>query len=100
MSALAARMPPCRGYSLAEIMVAMALGLLIIAALVTLFEEHRISQKQNQAVSTLQDNARFALHVLARDLLMSGHWGGPPGAAYVSVDAATTALAPGTDCGA
>lgn len=87
------------GITLVEIMISLGLGLLILLALVTLFEQHQISQKQNQALGAMLDNGRYALHVLMRDLLMAGHWGGPPGSAYVGLDAASTGLPTGSDCG-
>jgi type IV pilus assembly protein PilW len=89
-----------RGVTLLETLIALVLSLVIISALVTLFIQHRASHRQNEAIAGLQDSARFALHVLSRDLLMAGHWGGPPDAAYINVDSATTALPAGADCGA
>jgi len=74
-----------RGLTLVELMIAMTLGLIVIGALIAVFVANNQTYRQNEALATLQDNARFALDVITRDLAMAGYWGG-----VRAVDAATS----------
>jgi len=95
-----------QGLTLVELLVAITLGALILATVVGVFVANSHNYKQNEAVTTLQDNARFAMDSLARDLSMAGYWGGirPVDAArnvLISAAAAasiSTSALPG-DCG-
>ena len=64
------------GLTLVELMIAMTLGLIVIAALVAIFTTSNQNYRQNEAIASVQDNARFALDALSRDLAMAGYWGG------------------------
>lgn len=66
---------PAGGFGLVELMVALVLGLLLIAAAVHVFLGNRASHRYNQSLATLQDNARFVFHALGRDLRMAGYSG-------------------------
>ncbi len=68
--------PLQRGLTLVELLIAMTLGLIVIGALVGIFVTSGQSYRQNEAIAALQDNARFALDSLGRDLAMAGYWGG------------------------
>ena len=72
------RQPPRRaqGFTLVEVLIAATLGLLILAAIVGVFVANSRNYRQNDAIAALQDNARFALEVLGRDLAMAGYAGG------------------------
>lgn len=93
-----------RGLSLVELLVAVTIGLLILATVIGVFFATNRNYRENDALTALQDNARFAMDNLARDLAMAGYWGGvrPVDAARnVRVSAAAiAALATGTpgDC--
>lgn len=91
------------GLTLVELMVALTLGLIVIGALVAVFVSNNQNYRQNEAIATLQDNARFALDSLSRDLAMAGYWGGvralDAGAGIFVSNAARSALATGDDCG-
>lgn len=63
------------GMSLPELMIAMTLGLLIMAGMATLFVESRRNFGQDELVARMQEDARFALAELSRELSMSGFWG-------------------------
>ena len=65
-----------QGLTLVELMIALTLGLIVIAALVAVFSSSNQNYRQNEALASLQDNARFALDALSRDLAMAGYWGG------------------------
>ena len=87
------------GFTLVELMIALTLGLIVIAALVGVFVTSNRSYRQNEALASVQDNARFALDALSRDLAMAGYWGGVrPIDAGDQLRLSTSALAAG-DCG-
>lgn len=64
------------GLTLVELMIALTLGLIIIAVVVGVFFSTSQNSRQNEALATVQDNARFALDAIGRDLAMAGYWGG------------------------
>lgn len=66
-----------RGFSLIELMVAMAIGLLVFATLGSVLVGARTTARNADAVSRLQENARFAFETLAADIRMAGFTGGP-----------------------
>ena len=94
-----------RGLSLVELLVAVTIGLLILATVIGVFFATNRNYRENDALTSLQDNARFAMDTLSRDLAMAGYWGGvrPVDAGRnVRVSAAAiAALGTGTpgDCG-
>lgn len=61
-----------RGFSLVELMVAIAIGLVILAALATSMIANTNSMASNEKTSELQTNGRYALSVLKHDLLAAG----------------------------
>ena len=62
-----------RGFTIVELMIAMALGLFLVAGVVTLFLHSRQSFNQDENTARLQDEARFAIQELARDLRMASY---------------------------
>ncbi|RMD78759.1 MAG: prepilin-type N-terminal cleavage/methylation domain-containing protein [Gammaproteobacteria bacterium] len=64
-----------RGFGLVELMVAVTLGLLLLAGVVQVFASSRQAYRLQQAQDRLQENGRTALQVLARDIRMAGFWG-------------------------
>ena len=67
------RMPPCRdrGFTLIELMVAMVLGLLVAAGIVTVFSSTSSSNKAQTQLAQLQEEGRFAITRLSTDLRMA-----------------------------
>jgi type IV pilus assembly protein PilW len=57
-----------RGLSLVELMIALALGLLVVAAIIQLFIGSRATYMSNEAVARVQENSRFAMEILKREL--------------------------------
>lgn len=55
---------PRRGMSLIELMVALTLGLLLIAGVIQLFTGTRMTYMSNESLARVQENGRFALEVL------------------------------------
>ena len=63
------------GFSLVELMIAVVLGLSLIATLVTAFSGTNRSATFNRSVVELQENARFALDTMIHDARMAGFQG-------------------------
>lgn len=61
-----------RGLSLVELMVAMTIGLFLLAGVSSVFVSTGQVSRTNQNLSRLQDSARFGFTLLARDLRESG----------------------------
>ena len=66
------------GFSLVELMIAMVLGLILIGGMVSIFSSNHSSSRLNHAIATIQENARFALDVISRDVRMAGFQGCAP----------------------
>lgn len=60
--------PRQRGFTLIELMVAMVLGLLVAAGIVTVFASTSSSNKAQAQVATLQEEGRFAIARIKTDL--------------------------------
>lgn len=61
-----------QGYSLVELMVSMALGLVITAAATQLFLANHVAINFQRGMNDVQANGRFVLDQLMRDVRMSG----------------------------
>lgn len=55
------------GFSLIELMVALALGLLVVAAMIQLFAGNKATYSANEALARVQENGRFAMELLKRE---------------------------------
>ncbi len=64
-----------RGLSLIEIMIALAIGSLLLVGLVQVFAASRAAYQTSEGMSRVQENGRFAMEFLQRDLRMAGHYG-------------------------
>ena len=62
-----------QGLSLIELMIAIMLSIFITAALITLFVNSKQNYRMNENMSRLQENARFAMSFIARDLRMADY---------------------------
>ncbi len=60
------------GLSLVELMIALVLGLFIIAAVIQVFSSSRLTYSMSDGLARAQENARFAMEIVNRDLRMSG----------------------------
>jgi type IV pilus assembly protein PilW len=83
-----------RGLSLIELMVAMAIGAVLIFGATDVYIKSRNSYGVNENVSRLQETARYAMSIIEPDVRMSNFWGLLKGAGAVTNQAAQTA-APG-----
>ena len=57
-------------------MISLTLGLILVAAVAPLFVYTNRNNRQNALIAGMQDQARFALSQLSRDITMAGYWGG------------------------
>lgn len=62
------------GLSLIELMISMAIGLVLVAAMITLYVNQSKSYRQLEALSRLQENARYAFEIMGHDIRMAGNW--------------------------
>jgi len=63
------------GLSLVELMVAILLGTFLLLGLVQVFSASRVAYQLSQGVARAQENGRFAMDFLLRDMRMVGHGG-------------------------
>ncbi|WP_298290639.1 prepilin-type N-terminal cleavage/methylation domain-containing protein [Thiomonas sp.] len=66
------RRPRQTGLTLIELMVAMLLGLVVVGAVVSVLLTSRQSYTTTSGLSQLQDNARIAFELMARDIRQAG----------------------------
>jgi type IV pilus assembly protein PilW len=67
--------PHARGFSLIELMVAVTIGLLIIAGIVSAYSSHTSAGSTNARFAELQTNGRYAIDFLRRELRHGGFLG-------------------------
>lgn len=60
-----------QGLSLVELMIAIALGLFLTAGLIELFTNSKQTYRVQDELSRLQENARFAMQAISRDIRMA-----------------------------
>lgn len=64
-----------RGVSLIELMIALAIGAFLMLGLVRVFSASRTAYQLSEGISRVQENGRFAIDFIQRDLRMVGHMG-------------------------
>jgi type IV pilus assembly protein PilW len=87
-----------RGLTLIELMVALVLGLVLLGGLATVFVANKQTYRQQDMLARLQENGRFALSLLERDVRRAG--GGQPLTAALVGDTVIPATAANNDCNA
>jgi len=65
---------PVAGFTLLEVLIAIALGLVILAGLFRTFKVQQDSYLLQDQVSTMQQNLRGAMYLITRDLQMAGYY--------------------------
>ena len=63
------------GLSLIELMVALAVSAILLLGVTTVYTASKRSYQVTDEFSEIQENARFALNVLAKNIRMSGFTG-------------------------
>lgn len=64
-----------QGLSLVELMVALAIGSILIVGAVYVFSRGRTTYAVNESVARLQENGRYVLSVLEPDVELAGYYG-------------------------
>lgn len=67
--------PGQSGYSIVELMVALTIGIIILAAVATIFAGSRSTYQTDEGLARLQENARFALDFMNREIRLAGYFG-------------------------
>lgn len=70
-----ARQAQC-GFTLIEMMIAIVLGMLIVAALIALFVNITRTNSEMAKTNSQIENGRFAMQLLEGDIVHGGYWGG------------------------
>lgn len=65
----------CAGLSLVELLIAMVLGLTLAAGVGQVYVGNNQTQRDQEAHMRMQENGRFAMHFLGRELRMAGYLG-------------------------
>lgn len=63
------------GFGLVELMVSLAIGLVLIAALVALFLGTSRNNREMATANSMIENGRFAIQLLENDVVHAGFWG-------------------------
>lgn len=74
------------GLSLIELMIAITLGLVLMAGVMQVFLSSRVTFSTHQAMSRVQETGRLAMEFLSRDIRMAGFMGcasRSPGAVFI-----------------
>ena len=64
-----------RGVTLAELMIALAIGLLVTVAMLKVYVDASRMYRFNEGLARVQENGRFALEFIRRDARVAGFWG-------------------------
>jgi len=88
------------GFGLVELMIAVTLGILLSTAVVQVFLATSTSSKMLDSMAQIQENARFAMRFLSREIRMAGYMGcssiGAAGFNNIALPASTAIFTPGT----
>ena len=63
------------GFTLIELMVSLVLGLLVTGIVIALFAHSKRNFNEDEQVSLMQENGRFAMQLMSRDISMAGFLG-------------------------
>jgi type IV pilus assembly protein PilW len=83
-----------RGFTLVELLAALALALIVVTAATAFAMSHLRDDRAAWARSRLQRELRMAMDVIAHDLRRAGHWPGATAAAWGEPDSGAASLNP------
>jgi type IV pilus assembly protein PilW len=83
--------PNYRGFTLIELMISMVLGLIVVAGVISILLANRRSYDTNEGLSQVQESARTAFELIARDVRQAGGNGCDNSRGTTNALAATTA---------
>lgn len=63
------------GFSLVELMIALVIGLILIGGVIQIFVGSKVTYSTQAALSKVQENGRFAMSFLSRDIRQAGYTG-------------------------
>ena len=86
-----------QGFSLLEVFIALAIGLVIFAGVLSVFVGMRTTTTETTSYGELQENGRFAVSLLTGDLLRQDFWGDYAGT-FDLASISPVPVAPGNDC--
>jgi type IV pilus assembly protein PilW len=66
---------PQQGFGLVEIMISITLGLILAAAMIEMVLAAKLNYDVSDTMSRAQNNGRFALDLISRDIRRAGYWG-------------------------
>lgn len=64
-----------RGFTLIELMIAMLIGVFLMAGVIQIFLSAKQAYRLQENLSRLQENGRFAMDILTKDVRMAGYAG-------------------------
>ncbi|HEY9034105.1 MAG TPA: PilW family protein [Pseudomonadales bacterium] len=64
-----------QGLTIVELIVALALGVVLVGGITQVYLENKRNYVQDEAMARLQENGRFAINILKRELKMTGFFG-------------------------
>jgi len=64
-----------KGFSIIELMVSILISLIILAGVIQVVINTKVAFLDQEEMSYIQENARYALDVIGRDVLKAGDWG-------------------------
>lgn len=67
---------PTNGFTLVELMVSILIGLILLAVMSLAFLSNKQSYRAQDSSAQMQENGRYAIEVLTRDIRLAGYWGG------------------------
>ena len=88
------------GLTLVELMVALAIGTLLLLGVGVLFTQNKQSYRQNEDLARMQEEARFAIDELSRDISMVGFVAEIPDPSGIQTTPFETMLGSTVSCGA
>lgn len=78
------------GFSLVELMVSSAIGLLLLTGVGTVYLESRATFRQQEMLARMQEGARYAFEVMALEIRQAGYTGcAPENRTYSSLEVST-----------
>ena len=66
----------CRGFTLAELMIAMAVGIVLVAGILAIYQGSKFGYLSQIALNQVFDTGRFAMDTLSEDVRRAGYLGG------------------------
>jgi len=86
-----------KGFTMVELMISMAIGLILFAGVMSIFVGMRVTTEETSSYGELQENGRFAISVLTDDLLNQNFWGDYSGT-FGTANLTLVPAPPGNDC--